>query len=139
MRVVDDYAHHPAELEASLAAVRELADRGRVLVLFQPHLYSRTRHLARELAAALALADVACVTDVYPAREQALPGVHGRLVVEHLCELRPGMTVGWAPTVADGAAIVAAAARRGDVVVTAGAGDVDTAVPRILEALRARG
>jgi UDP-N-acetylmuramate--alanine ligase len=139
VRVVDDYAHHPAELEACLAAARELANGGRLVVLFQPHLYSRTRHLAREFAAALAGADVACVTDVYPAREEPLPGVDGRLVVSHLCELRPGMPVGWAPTVEDGAAIVASAARPGDIVVTAGAGDVDAAVPRILETLRARG
>jgi len=139
VRVVDDYAHHPAELEASLAAARALVDGGRLVVLFQPHLYSRTRHLADELAAALALADVACVTDVYPAREEPLPGIDGRLVVRRLCELRPGMPVGWAPTVADGAMLVTAAVRPGDVLVTAGAGDVDGAVPAILEALRRSG
>jgi UDP-N-acetylmuramate--alanine ligase len=135
VRVLDDYGHHPAEIEASLRAARELAGEGRLLVLFQPHLYSRTRHLDRELAAALALADVACVTDVYPAREQPLPGVTGKLVVERLSELRPGMPVGWAPTVSDGAAMVAAAARRGDLVVTVGAGNVDAAVPLVLDRL----
>ena len=135
VRVVDDYGHHPAEVEASLRAARELAGDGRLLVLFQPHLYSRTRHLDRELAAALALADAACVADVYPAREAPLPGVTGKLVVERLSELRPGMLVGWAPAVADGAAIVAAAARPGDLVVTVGAGNVDAAVPLILERL----
>ena len=135
VRVVDDYGHHPAELEASLRAARELAADGRLVVLFQPHLYSRTRHLDRELAAALALADVACVADVYPAREAPLPGVTGKLVVERLSELRPGMPVGWAPTVADGAAIVSAAARPGDLVLTVGAGNVDAAVPLILDRL----
>jgi len=135
VRVVDDYGHHPAELEAALLAARELAGDGRLLVLFQPHLYSRTRHLDHELAAALALADVACVTDVYPAREAPLPGVTGKLVVERLSELRPGMAIGWAPSVTEGAEIVAAAARPGDLVLTVGAGDVDAAVPLLLARL----
>jgi UDP-N-acetylmuramate--alanine ligase len=128
-RLFDDYGHHPAEVAATLAAAREIAGGSRLLVLFQPHLYSRTVHLARELAEALAGADLACVTDVYPAREQPLAGVTGKLVVDHLCELRPGMPVGWAPTVADGAVVVAARARPGDVVLTMGAGDVDRAIP----------
>jgi len=125
-RVYDDYAHHPAEIAATLAAAREL-DGGRLLVLFQPHLYSRTRHLARELASALTAADVVAVTDVYAAREQPVEGVSGRLVVDALSELRPGMPVGWTPTVEDGARFLAARARDGDVVVTMGAGDVDRA------------
>ncbi|MGH2996468.1 MAG: UDP-N-acetylmuramate--L-alanine ligase [Gaiellaceae bacterium] len=137
VRLYDDYAHHPAELAATLAAVRDLAGDGRVLVLFQPHLYSRTLHLARELAAALAAADAACVTDIYPAREEPLPGVSGKLVVDALTELRPGMRVGWAPTVEDGALLVSRHARRGDVVLTIGAGDVDRAVPLLGERLRA--
>ncbi len=135
VRVLDDYGHHPAEIEASLAAARELASGGRVLVLFQPHLYTRTLHLAAELARALSLADVVCVTDVYPAREEPIDGVDGKLVVGRICELRPGMTVGWAPTVAGGAALLAGEARPGDLVLTVGAGDVDTAVPQILERL----
>jgi UDP-N-acetylmuramate--alanine ligase len=136
VRVVDDYAHHPAEHAATLQAARELAGGGRVLVLFQPHLYSRTLHLARELAEALAAADVACVTEIYPAREEPIAGVTGRLVVERLAERRPGMRIGWAPAVADGAAIVASWARPGDLVLTAGAGDVDAAVPLLLERIR---
>jgi UDP-N-acetylmuramate--alanine ligase len=135
VRVFDDYAHHPAEIAATLAAARELAPDGRVLVLFQPHLYSRTVHLGHELAAALAAADATCVTDVYAAREAPLPGVTGKLVVDRLTELRPGMMVGWAPAVADGAVLVAALARPGDLVLTVGAGDVDEAVPAILERL----
>jgi len=135
VRVVDDYGHHPAELRAALLTARELAGDGRLLVLFQPHLYSRTRHLDHELAAALALADVACVTDVYPAREAPLPGVTGKLVVDRLSERRPGMAVGWAPSVPEGATIVAAAARPGDLVLTVGAGNVDAAVPLILDRL----
>lgn len=134
-RVFDDYAHHPSEVAATLTAARELADGGRTLVLFQPHLYSRTLHLAHELAAALATADLAAVTDVYPAREEPLEGVSGKLVVDRLCELRPGMPVGWTPRVEDGARLVAERARPGDVLLTVGAGDVESAVPLILERL----
>jgi UDP-N-acetylmuramate--alanine ligase len=129
--VVDDYAHHPSEIAATVAAARERAD-GRVLVLFQPHLYSRTRHLAHELAAALSLADAACVTEIYRAREEPLEGVTGKLVVD---ALRPGLRAGWAPQVEDGARIVARWARPGDLVLTVGAGDVDRAGALILEAL----
>ena len=81
--VVDDYAHHPSEIAATIAAARERGG-ARVLVLFQPHLYSRTRHLAAELGAALSAADAVCVTDVYPAREEPVAGVDGLLVVRTL-------------------------------------------------------
>ena len=130
--VLDSYAHHPAELAADLAAVR---DDGRVLALFQPHLYSRTRYLAHAFGRALAAADAVCVTDVYPAREEPLPGVSGRLVVDELARARPGMRLGWAPTVEEAARLVAGWARPGDIVLTLGAGDVDRAAPAILEAL----
>ena len=133
--VYDDYAHHPAEVAATVAAARALAS-GRVLVLFQPHLYSRTRHLAREFAAALAQADVAAVADVYPAREEPVAGVTGKLVLDALAERRPGMTAGWTPRVEDGAAFLARRARPGDVVLTLGAGDVDRGAALVLEALR---
>jgi UDP-N-acetylmuramate--alanine ligase len=134
VRVVDDYAHHPAEIAATLAAVREHAD-GRVLALFQPHLFSRTRHLARELGATLAAADIVAVTDVYAARETPIEGVTGKLVVDALTETRPGMTVGWTPAVEDGARFIAGRARSGDVVVTLGAGDVDRGAGLVLEQL----
>ena len=133
--VYNDYAHHPTELAAVIAAAREQRAR-RLLVLFQPHLYSRTLHLADELARALATADVACVTDVYPAREAPVPGVTGKLVVDRLAEVRPGMTVGWTPALEDAATFVARRARSGDVVLTVGAGDVDRAAPLVLQALR---
>ena len=129
----DDYAHHPAEIAATLAALRN--GHARLLALFQPHLFSRTRHLARELAAALSAADLVAVTDVYPAREDPLAGVSGKLIVDALAELRPGRTVGWTPSVESGARFLAARARAGDRVVTIGAGDVDRAVPLLLEAL----
>jgi UDP-N-acetylmuramate--alanine ligase len=130
--VLDSYAHHPAELAADLAAVR---NGGRVLVLFQPHLYSRTLHLAHEFAVALAAADAVCVTDIYPAREEPLPGVTGRLIVDELAQVRPGMRLAYVPGVEDGARLVAGWAREGDTVLTLGAGDVDRAAPLLLEAL----
>jgi UDP-N-acetylmuramate--alanine ligase len=133
VEVFDDYGHHPAELSAALGALRR--DEGRLLVLFQPHLYSRTRYLAREFAVALACADAVAVADVYPAREEPIAGVDGKVVVDALAEVRPGMTVAWTPDTADGAAFVTSLARAGDRIVTMGAGDVDRTVPAILEAL----
>jgi UDP-N-acetylmuramate--alanine ligase len=133
VEVFDDYAHHPAEIAATLEALRN--GEARLLALFQPHLFSRTRYLARELAAALGNADVVAVTDVYPAREDPVEGVSGKLIVDTLAELRPGMTIGWTPSVESGAHFLAARARAGDRVVTIGAGDVDRAAPVLLEAL----
>ena len=135
VRLLDDYGHHPAEVAATLGAARALAGDGRLVVLFQPHLYSRTLHLAHELAAALAAADAACVTEIYAAREEPLDGVSGKLVVDRLTEARPGMPVGWAPTVDGAASLVAGWARPGDLLLTIGAGDVDRAVPLLLERL----
>ena len=132
--VYDDYAHHPAEVEAVLRAARELGP-GRVLALFQPHLYSRTLHLAQEFGDALANADIAAVADIYAAREQPVDGVTGKLVVDATVEARPGMRVGWMPDVEAGARWLAQLARPGDIVLTIGAGDVDRAVPVLLEAL----
>jgi UDP-N-acetylmuramate--alanine ligase len=130
--VYDDYAHHPAEIAATLAAAR---NGGRLLVLFQPHLYSRTRHLAAELADALAAADVVAVADVYAAREEPLEGVTGKLVVDALAERRPGMPLAWTPHRDDGASFLARRARAGDQILTIGAGDVDHAAPLLLELL----
>jgi UDP-N-acetylmuramate--alanine ligase len=129
--VVDDYAHHPSEIAATIAAARERGA-NRVLVLFQPHLYSRTRHLAAELGAALSAADAVCVTDVYPAREEPVAGVDGLLVVRALA---PGVPAGWAPTVEDGVRVVSSWARPGDLVLVVGAGDVERAGPLLVEAL----
>jgi UDP-N-acetylmuramate--alanine ligase len=130
--LIDSYAHHPAEIAADIAAAR---DGGRVLVLFQPHLYSRTRHLAHEFGVALASADAVAVTDIYRAREDPVPGVTGKLVVDAVAEARPGVTVAWAPTIEDGARFVARRAQAGDRVLTLGAGDIDRAMPLIREAL----
>jgi UDP-N-acetylmuramate--alanine ligase len=136
--VYDDYAHHPAEIEATLDAAREAFPASRTLVLFQPHLYSRTRHLADELAAALEAADFACVTEIYPAREEPVAGVRGKLVVDALSRRSHGSRVAWAPELDGAAGLVARQARPGDVVLTIGAGDVDRAGPMILDRLAAR-
>ena len=130
--VIDDYAHHPAEVAATIAAARELDGARRVVVLFQPHLYSRTRHLAHEFGHALSAADAVCVTDVYPAREQPVPGVTGKLVVN---ALRPGLRAGWAPDLDAAVTILRGWVRSGDLVLTLGAGDVDRAGRALLESL----
>ena len=132
--VYDEYAHHPTEVAAALAAARGVAGAGRVLAVFQPHLYSRTRHLARELGGALTAADAACVTEIYAAREEPVPGVTGKLVVDAGAERRPGMPVGSTPTLDDAVRFLVRRARAGDLVLTVGAGDVDGVGPRVLEA-----
>jgi UDP-N-acetylmuramate--alanine ligase len=119
----------------TLAAARASAGEGRVLVVFQPHLYSRTRHLAHELAQALAAADAVAVTSVYAAREEPLAGVEGSLVVEALAAERPGMAVAWTPELDDAVRFLARRARPGDLVLTIGAGDVERAGPLLLEEL----
>jgi UDP-N-acetylmuramate--alanine ligase len=133
--VYDDYAHNPAKVAAALATARERTD-GRLLVLFQPHLYSRTQHVAEELGQELAAADVVAVADVYPAREQPVEGVTGKLVVDALSAARPGFAPGWTPRLEDAARFVARRARPGDLVLTVGAGDVDGAARLILDELR---
>ena len=132
VEVFDDYAHNPEKLRAALATARQRAgDRGRVLVLFQPHLFSRTLHLATELGRELAAADLAAVTEIYPAREQPVPGVTGKLVADALSDARPGFAPGWMPGLEDGARFLSRRARAGDVVLTVGAGDVDRAARMI--------
>ena len=137
VRLLDDYAHHPAELLATIAAAQELAGGGRLVVLFQPHLYSRTLHLGRELGEALAAADAVVVTEIYGAREEPVAGVSARLIVDRLLELRPGMAVGWAPGLADAARLAAMLARPGGILLTAGAGNVDEALPLVRRELGA--
>jgi UDP-N-acetylmuramate--alanine ligase len=137
VRLLDDYAHHPAEVAATLSAVRELAGDARLVVLFQPHLYSRTIHVGRELGEALAAADAAVVTEIYAAREQPVAGVSGKLVADRLADARPGMAVGWAPSLPEAARLAASLARPGSWVLTLGAGDVDSALPLLREELAA--
>jgi len=124
--VVDDYAHHPTEVAATIAAARTLGPR-RVVAVFQPHLYSRTQAQAREFGAALAAADVVVVTGIYEARERQedFPGVSGLRVAEAAADAGGGRPVAWMPTLADAERHVRALERDGDLVLTLGAGDVD--------------
>lgn len=131
--LVDDYAHHPTEVEATVRAARTLVEggSGRLIALFQPHLFTRTAYLAHEFGCALAQADAVCVTGIYAAREQPLPGVTAKLVVDALALRRPGMRIGLAAELHAAAEIVASWARASDVVLTIGAGDVNQAIPTI--------
>jgi UDP-N-acetylmuramate--alanine ligase len=140
VRVFDDYAHHPSEIAATLAAARSLEAR-RLIAVFQPHLYSRTLFLHRELGRELATADVAVVLEVYPAREVAegeLAGVSGKLVADACADHAGGRPVWWLPTLDEAEAVLVPQLREGDVVVTLGAGDVDLLAERLVRALAAR-
>ena len=138
VRVIDDYAHHPTEIEALLRTARGVAQErgGRVLVLFQPHLFSRTRAFADRFGQALALADAVVVTDVYPAREtQAdFPGVTGDTVAQRV----PGGTARFVAERLEAAHAVADLARPGDLLLTVGAGDVTELAATVLADLAAR-
>jgi len=139
VRVFDDYAHHPTEIGATLAAVRTALEqggdglKGRCIVVFQPHLYSRTKAFAEEFGRALSAADQVFVLDVYGAREQPLTGVSGASVAEHV-----RVPVRYLPDFSAVPGEVAAVARPGDVIVTMGAGDVTLLGPEIVTALRLR-
>jgi UDP-N-acetylmuramate--alanine ligase len=124
--VVDDYAHHPTEVSATLAAARTLEPR-RLVACFQPHLYSRTRMLAREFGRALALADLIVVLDVYRARERPedFPGVSGYLVAQAAADAAGGRPVWWMPRIEDAERSLRAELTDGDLLLTLGAGDVD--------------
>jgi UDP-N-acetylmuramate--alanine ligase len=135
VRVVDSYDHHPTEVAALLRAARPVAAGGRVLVLFQPHLYSRTRIFADEFAAALALADAVVVTDVYAAREDPDPDVTGATITDRM---PPGAHGEHVPDRLDAARRVAALARPGDLLLTVGAGDVTELAPVVLTELAGR-
>ncbi|GII90323.1 UDP-N-acetylmuramate--L-alanine ligase [Sinosporangium siamense] len=138
--VFDSYAHHPTELAADLKAARDVvasfSGSGRVIAVFQPHLYSRTRFFADELGAALGLADEAIVLDVYGAREDPEPGVSGAMVAGRVP--LPPESIAYAPDRAAVPALVAERARPGDIVLTMGAGDVTELGPHIVAELSGR-
>jgi UDP-N-acetylmuramate--alanine ligase len=136
VRVFDDYAHHPTELRAVIEAARVVAGSGRLVVAFQPHLYSRTEAFADEFGAALGLADDVVVMEVYAAREDPVPGVSGRLVANAV-PLPPEHVV-FEPSWGAVAGRLAERARPGDVVITFGAGDVTQLAPEVLAALEER-
>jgi UDP-N-acetylmuramate--alanine ligase len=124
--VYDDYAHHPTEVAATVAAARTLAPR-RVVAVFQPHLYSRTQALARDFGRALAAADLVVVLDVYRARERPedFPGIDGKLIADAAADAAHGRTVAWLPTFADAEPFLRSTLHSGDVCLAMGAGDVD--------------
>jgi UDP-N-acetylmuramate--alanine ligase len=131
-RVFDDYAHHPTEVRATLEAARTL-DAERVVAVFQPHLYSRTQHLAKQFGEALAIADAAMVVDIYPARERAedFPGVTGYLVAAAAANAGHGRSVWWIPSMDEAAVLLERELREGDVLLTLGAGNVDVLAARL--------
>ncbi|WP_328589977.1 glutamate ligase domain-containing protein, partial [Streptomyces cacaoi] len=132
VQVIDSYAHHPTEMTADLEAVRGGAS-GRVLVLFQPHLFSRTQELGKEMGEALALADGSVVLPIYPAREDPVPGVTSALITD--AARAAGAAVNAAGSAEEAVQAVAGMAGPGDLVLTMGAGDVTELGPRILAAL----
>jgi len=133
--VVDDYAHHPTEIEATLAAARSAFGGRRIVAAFQPHLYTRTRDFASDFGKALAAADVVLLTEIYPARERAIPGVSAALVADGLREA--GGSAAWLGDRSELAVALARIARPGDVVLTIGAGDITRTGPELLGLLGA--
>src|SRR5262249_32568639 len=130
--VLASYAHPPPELAAAPRPAHEIRPAGRVLAIFQPHLFSRTRIFAAEFGAALGLADEAIVLDVYAAREDPEPGVTGQLIVDAV----PGGRARFVPDPARVAVAIDAIAQPGDLVLTMGAGDITALGPRLVESLR---
>ncbi|WP_245782432.1 UDP-N-acetylmuramate--L-alanine ligase [Actinokineospora terrae] len=133
VRVYDDYAHHPTEVDAQLRAVRPAAQGGRVVVVFQPHMYSRTETFATEFGTALGLADEVVVLDVFGAREEPKPGVSGALVADAVP--LPAERVHYEPSFERVPALVAGLVQNGDLVLTMGAGDVTMLGPEVLAEL----
>ncbi|HET7552419.1 MAG TPA: UDP-N-acetylmuramate--L-alanine ligase [Gemmatimonadaceae bacterium] len=151
--VIDDYAHHPTEIRATLAAARVALPGRRLVVAFQPHLYSRTRDFAPQFGAALAQADEIFLTEIYPAREQPIPGVSSSLIEDAIAGVARGASVethpsagapappagrlAWRGERRELAAALAGAVRSGDVVITLGAGDITRTGPELLAHLTA--
>ncbi|MFC5252085.1 UDP-N-acetylmuramate--L-alanine ligase [Streptomyces nigrescens] len=133
VQVIDSYAHHPTEMTADLEAIRGAAEDARVLVVFQPHLFSRTQELGTEMGQALALADASVVLDIYPAREDPIPGVTSTLIIDAAraagADVTPESHQAAVPDV------IAGMAKPGDLVLTMGAGDVTDLGPAILSRL----
>ncbi|MCU1351162.1 MAG: murC [Acidimicrobiales bacterium] len=135
IRVFDDYAHHPTEVAAQLVAARDMAGGGRLIVAFQPHMYSRTLAFARRFGEALGAADEVVVMDVYGAREDPVPGVTGALVADAVP--LPAERVTFEPSWSAVPGLLAARARAGDLVLTMGAGDITQIGPEVLRLLGA--
>ncbi|WP_329185151.1 UDP-N-acetylmuramate--L-alanine ligase [Actinacidiphila glaucinigra] len=133
VQVIDSYAHHPTEMTADLQALREAAGDRRLVVVFQPHLFSRTQQLGLEMGRALALADASVVLDIYPAREDPIPGITSGLIIDAAAAAGADVTAEHDKEAVP--EVVAGMARPGDLVLTMGAGDVTDLGPRILARL----
>ncbi|MDX2294486.1 MULTISPECIES: UDP-N-acetylmuramate--L-alanine ligase [Streptomyces] len=133
VQVIDSYAHHPTEMTADLEAMRGAAGGSRLLVVFQPHLFSRTQELGKEMGDALALADASVVLDIYPAREDPIPGVTSELILDAARAAGADVTAVHDKTAVPGT--IAGMVRPGDFVLTMGAGDVTDLGPQILARL----
>ncbi|MFF4101267.1 UDP-N-acetylmuramate--L-alanine ligase [Streptomyces sp. NPDC001903] len=133
VQVIDSYAHHPTEMTADLEAIRGAAGDSRILVVFQPHLFSRTQELGKEMGQALALADSAVVLDIYPAREDPIPGITSEIIIA--AARSAGADVTAEHDKAEVADVIAGMAKPGDLVLTMGAGDVTDLGPAILARL----
>ncbi|GGZ34737.1 UDP-N-acetylmuramate--L-alanine ligase [Streptomyces inusitatus] len=133
VQVIDSYAHHPTEMIADLEAMRGAAEDARLLVVFQPHLFSRTQELGKEMGQALALADASLVLEIYPAREDPIPGVTSALITEAARAAGADVTPVGDPSLIP--ATIAGMAKPGDLVLTMGAGDVTELGPEILARL----
>ncbi|MEV5911561.1 UDP-N-acetylmuramate--L-alanine ligase [Streptomyces chartreusis] len=133
VQVIDSYAHHPTEMTADLEAMRAAAGDARIVVVYQPHLFSRTQELGKEMGDALALADASLVLDIYPAREDPIPGITSELIIE--AARAAGAEVTAVPDKGEVPSLVAGMAKPGDLVLTMGAGDVTDLGPLILDRL----
>ncbi|MEV7724975.1 UDP-N-acetylmuramate--L-alanine ligase [Streptomyces sp. NPDC087917] len=133
VQVIDSYAHHPTEMTADLEAIRGAAGDSRILVVFQPHLFSRTQELGKEMGRALSLADASVVLDIYPAREDPIPGVTSEIIIA--AARTAGADVTPEHDKAAVADVIAGMAKPGDLVLTMGAGDVTDLGPQILARL----
>jgi UDP-N-acetylmuramate--alanine ligase len=122
---VDDYAHHPTEVATALAVARTIQPRRRIVAVCQPHRYTRTQLMWRDLGESLIGSDVAVITDVYDAHEQPIPGITGKLVVDALAEAAPGTRIVYMPKRSDLIEFLARDVGQGDVVVTLGCGDIN--------------
>jgi len=132
IRVIDDYGHHPTEIDVTLTAARRYAGDGRVLVLFQPHRYSRTQAFLEDFATTLDLADLAILLEIYPASEKPIPGVSASLITDRM---KRGKFI---PNFLDASEEIIAMAKPGDVILTLGAGDVNSLAPIIAQGLERR-
>jgi UDP-N-acetylmuramate--alanine ligase len=132
IRVIDDYGHHPTEIDVTLTAARRYAGDGRVLVIFQPHRYSRTQAFLDQFALTLDLADLAILLEIYPASEKPIPGVSASLIAE---KMKHGKFI---PNFLEASEEMIAMAKPGDVILTLGAGDVNSLAPIIAQGLERR-